>query len=385
MRKWLLIGAVLALIVVGAFLGYNRWRNRNGANIALVQRGVISATVETTGSIRAARQVRLSPQVNGTVARLAVATGELVAPGDLLVELREPALERAVRQAELSLEIQELQLRQARYGGSDAEIAIATARLRQATVVLQAAQEEYDEIAGQEGAKTSDEAIALEGAKVNYEIAQAGFQSTVNGADDDRIALLTKQRDLAQLSLESARYQLEQTRLLAPFAGTILAIDVRQEEVVYARNPILTLADLTELEVVAQIDEIDIGAVAEGQEVEIVLDAFPGQRLRGQIKHIAPAATPQRGSTVYEATIAFSGEGLRVRPDMGTNVTIVTLAKEDVLLVPNRAIQRVGQKQVVKVLEGGQFREREVIVGLSNRDEAEIVAGLQEGEVVLLE
>ncbi|NLS78000.1 MAG: efflux RND transporter periplasmic adaptor subunit [Chloroflexi bacterium] len=385
MKKWLIIGGALILLVVGAILAYTRWGGSNGANTAQVRRGVISATVETTGSIRPARQVRLSPQVTGTVARVAVATGDVVEPGDLLLELREPALERAVRQAELSLEIQELQLQQARYGGSDAEIAIATARLRQATVVLQAAQEEYDEIAGQEGASTSDEAIALEGAKVNYEIAKAGFDGAVNGADADRIALLTKQRDLAALGLESARDQLAQTRLLAPFAGTVLAIDVRPEEAAYARNPLLTLADLTRLEVVAQIDEIDIGAVAEGQEVEIMLDAFPGQRLRGQINHIAPAATPQRGSTVYEATIAFSGEGLRVRPDMGTNVTIITLAKEDALLVPNRAIQRVGQAQVVRVLEGRKAQEREVVVGLSNRDETEILEGLREGETVLLE
>ncbi len=385
MRKWLIIGAALVLILAGAYLAYTRWRNGNGASTALVQRGVISSTVETTGSIGSARQVNLSPQVTGTVVRAAVATGDPVAAGDLLLELYDPALERAVRQAQLSLEIQELQLQQARYGGSDAEIAIATARLRQATVVLQAAQEDYDEIEGQEGAATSDEAIALESAKVSYEIAKAGFEGAVNGANSEQIALLTKQRDLARLSLESAEYQREQARLLAPFAGTVIAISVKEGEVAYARNPVLTLADLAQLQVVAQIDEIDIGAVAEGQEVEIVLDAFPGERLRGRITHIAPAATPQRGSTVYEATIAFSSEGLKVRPDMGSNVTIITLEKEGVLLVPNRAIQTIGQKQVVRVLEGGQFREREVIAGLSNRNETEIVEGLREGEIVLIE
>ena len=384
-RRTITVAAALLLVGAAAFLGYRYWAREQLGDTAVVRYGVISSIVETTGQVYAYRQVDVAPQVSGMVVEVSVEPGDDVKAGDPLLELHDPGLVRGVRQAQINLEIRELQLENARYGGSDAQIAIATARLRQATVARQAAQEDYDGVAHLDDASTSDEAIALEGAKVNYEIAKAEFERVVHGADPSEIELLAKQRDQARLSLEAAQEQLAHSRLLAPFGGTVLAVNVHRDEVAYARNPAIRLADLTRLEVVAQIDEIDIGSVSVGQKVEIVLDAFPGRPFQGEVLRIAPAATPQRGSTVYEATITFAPEGLDIRPDMSTNLTITTLERPNVLLAPNRAIQRVGQKRVVKVVEGQRAREREVVVGLSNREMTEIVSGLSEGEMVLLE
>ena len=384
-RRIIILAIVLLLIGAAILLGYRYWANRRLGSTALVRYGVISSIVETTGRVQAPRQVDAAPQVSGMVVQVAVAAGSRVKRGDLLIELYDPGLERAVRQAQLNLEIRELQLENAKYGGSDAQIAIAMARVRQATVARQAAQDAYDDIAHQDGAATSDEAIALEAVKVNYEIAKAEFDRVVHGAEPNEVELLIKQRDQAKLSLEAAREQQAHALLLAPFDGTVLAVNVKMGEVAYARNPAIRLADLTRLEVIAQIDEIDIGAVTVGQKVQVVLDAFPGQPFQGEILHIAPAATPQRGSTVYEATIAFVPEGLDIRPDMSTNLTITTMERSNVLLVPNRAVQRIGQKRVVKVIQGHRVTESEVVVGLSNREVTEIISGLSEGQVVLLE
>lgn len=383
--KKILAAVLILLVLVLAYLGYMRLLRPGRLRTAVVRRGAISATVETTGRIQAARQARLVPQVSGIVLRLPVRPGDAVREGDLLLVVSSPSLERNVRRAELNLEIAELRLSRAKSGGSDADIAIAKARLRQATVALQAAQKEYDKVADKEDASTSDEAIALEAAKVSFEVAKASFEKAVGGADADEIEMLSKERELAQLALEEAREQLAQTELRAPFAGTVLAVDTRENQFVYGGNPVITLADLTHFEVIALIDEIDIGETAVGQKVELVLDAFPEKRLSGEITHIDPAAVPQRGSTVYAATIAFDGEGLAIRPDMNTNLTITTVERPNVLLVPNRAIQTLGSKKVVKVLEGRRVREREVVVGLSNREETEIVRGLREGEIVVIE
>ena len=384
-RRIIILAIVLLLIGAAILLGYRYWANRRLGSTALVRYGVISSIVETTGRVQAPRQVDAAPQVSGMVVQVAVEAGSRVKRGALLIELYDPGLERAVRQAQLNLEIRELQLENAKYGGSDAQIAIAMARVRQATVARQAAQDAYDDIAHQDGAATSDEAIALEAVKVNYEIAKAEFDRVVHGAEPNEVELLIKQRDQAKLSLEAAREQQAHALLLAPFDGTVLAVNVKMDEVAYARNPAIRLADLTRLEVIAQIDEIDIGAVTVGQKVQVVLDAFPGQPFQGEILHIAPAATPQRGSTVYEATIAFVPEGLDIRPDMSTNLTITTMERSNVLLVPNRAVQRIGQKRVVKVIQGHRVTESEVVVGLSNREATEIISGLSEGQVVLLE
>lgn len=388
MKRLWIIALLAVMLAAGGYLAYQQFRPQS-RNTALVRRGSISASVETTGRVRPARQARLAAQATGVVQEVLTKPGAQVAKGDVLLRMSSPSLERAVKQAELSLEIQEQQLLRAKSGGSDEAIAIASARLRQATVILQAAQSAYDAaeavaVTGQSAA-TSDQAIALQGAKVSYEIAKSEFERAAHGATSDEIVLLGKQREIALLALEGAQEQREQANLRAPFAGTVLEVNAQAGELIFAGNAAATLADLSQLEIVAQIDEIDIAEVAAGQRVEITLDAFPDKRLVGQIKHINPAATPQRGSTVYEATVTFDFAGLPLRPDMGANLTVITLDKADVLLVPSRAVVSAGQKKLVRVLEGRQTRETEVVLGLTNRQEVEILSGLREGQIVLVE
>jgi HlyD family secretion protein len=301
------------------------------------------------------------------------------------LELYDPTLVRAVREAEIAVDIRLLQLEQAEYGRSDAEIAIATARLRQATIARQIAEEEYDEVADDKGAATSAEALALANAKVNYEIARAEFERAVQGATETQIDLLRAQLEQAELGLEAAETRLSYAQMEAPFEGTVLALNTDVGDMVFARNPILTLADLSKLQVIAQVDEIDIAEIAVGQEVEIVLDAFPAHTLKGLVVDIAPAATPQRGSTVYATTIAFNASELDIRSGMSTNLIIITKEKEDVLLIPNRAIEHIGQADVVQVLEEGEIREQAVELGLSNRQQTEVISGLEAGEIVVVE
>jgi multidrug efflux pump subunit AcrA (membrane-fusion protein) len=81
----------------------------------------------------------------------------------------------------------------------------------------------------------------------------------------------------------------------------------------------------------------------------------------------------------------FDRLGLPIRPDMGANITVITVEKPDTLLVPSRAIVSAGQKKVVRVLEGRQSHEVEVTLGLANRQEVEILSGLREGQIVLVE
>jgi hypothetical protein len=100
---------------------------------------------------------------------------------------------------------------------------------------------------------------------------------------------------------------------------------------------------------------------------------------------LAPAASPQRGSTVYEAVVKFDAGSLALRLGMGANLKVITLEKEGVLLVPNRAVQPLGRRKVVKVLDGRSVREVEVITGLSNESETEIIEGLVEGQRILIE
>jgi HlyD family secretion protein len=385
----LVIGILILAAAAGGYGWYRGGVARQVASTVLVRRGAITATVETTGKVHSARQVELSLPFGGRVKRVVVSVGDQVEAGQLLLELEAPDAERQVREAELNLEIRQLQLDKARAGASSEEIEIAQANLRKAALAKQVAQAAYDEIAAtyerRENAEVSPEALALQQANIDYQIAQRNYERLVNGPPTDELAALEKQLESAQLALERAQAQWEEMRLITPLAGTVVRVEASEGEMVSAYRPVVVIADLTSLQMIAEIDEIDVAEVSPGQEVTIRLDAYPGQTLLGTIVSLAPAASPQRGSTVYEAVVGFDAEGLALRLDMGANLKIITLEKEGVLLVPNRAIQPIGRRRVVKVVDGRSIREVEVVTGLSNESETEIVEGLAEGQKILVE
>ena len=375
----------LLLLLVAAGFGIWRWRTRLPVNTVVVQRGTITATVQATGTVQPRRQARLSLRTGGTVREIRVEVGDAVQAGDVLLRLDTTELERAVRQAELALEARRAELQDARLGPDASQVEIARANLRRATVQLQAAQAAYDEIADEPDAETSPEAVALENAKAAYEQAKAEFERVVEGPTPEEIARLENRVAAAQVALEEAEARLAQAQLVAPFAGTVLEIAVREGENVGPGQFLVLLADLNTLEIVAEIDEIDIGEVQPGQAVKIRLDAFPGEELSGTLVHIAPAASAERGAGTFLGRVQFTPTELPLKPGMGASLEITTLEKQDVLLVPNRAVQTLGPRKIVKVWRNGGVEEVEVVTGLSNAEVTEIVEGLREGDVIVVE
>jgi len=336
-RKTGLVLLAVALLVIG--LGYGAYRifsAPKGQSRVQVRRGTLTAVVEATGQVRPAREVTLSLRASGTIARVYVKVGDAVAQGDALLELESSSFQRRVREAELNLEIRQLQLTQLKAGASAEDLAIAKAnpaaaeaRLEQvrkhptaeeltaakaaldkAEMALHLAQAEYDKIAWLAGAGMMPQAIALQQSTADYEIAKANYETVKQGATaealsiaknevavaraqlskltkgtaPEKMAIMEKQVLLAEAALKDAQAELAATRMVAPFAGTVLSLEAREGENVYAHNPLLHLADLHTLEITAQIDELDVGAVAVGQPVAIRLDAFPGQTFSGALQ-----------------------------------------------------------------------------------------------------
>lgn len=386
---------IVALLLSLSYLLYRALSRPTGQSRVQVRRGALEAIVEATGQVRPVREARLSLQTSGLLMRAYVKVGDEVAAGDVLLEVESSALEQRLNEARLNLEIQQLQLAQLEAGASAEDLAIAQANLASAEARLEQvrAHPTEQELTAAKAALDKAE-MALRLAQAEYDrvkwmpevaIARAQLSKAQKGASAEQIAIAERQVALAEEGLNAAERQLREARLVAPFTGTVLALEAREGENVYAGNALLHLADLHTLEITAQIDELDIAAVAVGQLVAIRLDAFPGQTLSGKLQRLAPGATPQRGSTTYEAIIAFDPGDLPVRPSMAANLTITTKKKEDVLLVPNRAIQTLGRRKVVKRIEGGSVRQVEITVGLSNQSETEVISGLNEGDVLIIE
>ncbi|MFH1085474.1 MAG: efflux RND transporter periplasmic adaptor subunit [Chloroflexota bacterium] len=385
MRKgWVWI-AVAGALVAAAWASWSWLRPRPPANVVAVRRGEIAATISALGRVAPVRTANLSPRAGGTLARLTVREGDRVEAGRVLAELDGAEQRAAVAQAERSLALRERQWREALAAPSADEIALARARLRRATAARLVAQRDYDEIAKEPDAESSDEALALEAAKLELEVAQAEFDRVLRGLSDLERARLETDVELARLALREAQRRLDETRVVAPFAGTVLRVLAREGENVGGYGPLMVLADLTRLEIRAEISELDIPAVAEGQAVTIRLDAFPGAELTGAVARVLPGASDARGATLYEAVIALPETDLALRPGMGANLTIITRKVPDTLLVPRRALRQVGRHQVARILTGRRSTEVVVTTGLSNEVEIQVLSGLDEGQRLLVD
>lgn len=276
------------------------------------------------------------------------------------LERAEAALERA----RLAYE-QALQEQQAGVGMAAARLARASARLQDAF--------------------SGPSAAALAAALAQVARAEAALARAQNGTSPRGLQVLEQEVGLAELSLEEAQYDLSKAMVRAPFSGTVVDVQADEGELVGLYSPLVTLADLGQLQIEARIDEIDVGQVAPGQMVTITLDAFPGQSLPGYVKEVAPAVTVERGSPVYLSTIAFaSPPTMTLRLGMAASLVIVTVEKQDVLLLPRQAVERVGNGYYVTVRRGRNQERIPVILGLADARHYEVIEGLVEGERVLL-
>jgi len=371
------------LVVTGSLVLILAGRPPQG-NTARVRRGSIEATVDALGRVEPQRQLALSTRASGAARAIPVREGESVSEGALLLELDATDYRTAIEQAERNLRVREKQLEDALSAPSAADISLARARLRRATAARLNAQKDYDEIKDEPEAESSDEALDLEVAKLEYEIAKAEFDRVMGGASELQIEQLEAEVADARLALHQAHQRLGYAQIVAPFSGVVMRVQAQVDANVQAYTPVVWIADLSALEIVAEIDELDVPAVAEGQEVLVRFDAFPGDSVAGELVRLSPGPTDTRGVTTYEGRIRFV-TSLPVRPGMGATLTITTGQVEGALLVPRGAVRQIGRSSIVRVLEGRRVREIVVVTGLSDGVEIEILSGLEEDDTVLLD
>lgn len=312
------------------------------------------------------------------------------------------------------------------------EVAIAKADLDKAKAGLTQAQAAYDRIGGASNplSAQSPQALQLQTATLDYEKALNTFNAKFNPTDaavkaalaqlqqakdaldrlqptqenlaraeaqikqaQDGLARLNPEAEdvaQAQANADSARaardivkQRIADATLIAPVSGTVTAIELDKGAFVQAGIPALTLADLDHLEITLSIDETDIPRVRFGQLVLLDLDAFPGEEVNGTVSEIAPAATTVQGVVNYPVRIQVAPTTLAIKPGMTANANVQVARRENVLLIPTRAIRAQGNKRLVTVLEAGQPKEVVVTLGLSNDQETEVKSGLNEGAQVL--
>jgi RND family efflux transporter MFP subunit len=195
--------------------------------------------------------------------------------------------------------------------------------------------------------------------------------------------------------LEEKRRDLEQAVLTSPTDGVVLEVNIEPGERVLsdATDAALLIANTSTYLLKMEVDEIDIGRIRQGQPATVSLDAFAEQSFAGAVTDIAPRPVEKEGDSIvtYEVTITLgpSGQPLNLLTGMTASAAIETRQLKDVVVVPNRAIQidRAGSEPVIfveKVDDQGQTTRVEVELGSRNGKVTEVVAGLKEGDQVII-
>jgi len=344
--NWAGGSALLVITAIGlyAWLGNEAESNTDLRRTATVSMGTLNETVMATGVIRpvTGAEVNVGSRISGTVVSLPVAVGERVEVGQLLAVLDSAALEAQADEAR-------------------ADVALSAPRIRLAESILNRRQRLAENgLTSVEDLETAENALA---------VARAQLQS-----------------DKARL--RSAEIALSYTQVTAPISGVVAEVSTREGETVaaaFAAPNFVTIIDLDRLEVLAYVDETDIGRVFVGQQASFTVDTFPNVEFTAEITAIQPRAELQGSVVNYLVRLEFEPSAdFILRPEMTAHVRIVIAQRDDVLTAPRATIKRVVGRQYVTVQRGGQWVEQDVRTGWRSESKVEFLSGVREGDVLEL-
>ncbi|MEP7247371.1 MAG: efflux RND transporter periplasmic adaptor subunit, partial [Gammaproteobacteria bacterium] len=298
-RKPIVVG-VAALVV--AALGLWAYRNASGNDkptyrFAAVERGNLEAAVSATGTLSAVTTVQVGTQVSGKIVAINVDFNDRVKKGQLIARIDATLLEQSVRDAQAGLERNHAQLEQA--------------------------DQEYKRNENLFQRKVLTE-IEFNTAKYTLAVARANVKS-------------------AQVTLDRARQNLSYTEIFAPIDGIVVErnVDVGQTVVASMSTPQLFLIanDLSHMQILASVDESDIGAIHEAQDVRFSVQAYPNQNFTGQVKQVRLQSKTTENVVNYTVVVRVSNSSGKLLPGMTATLDFLTGQATDVLMVPNSALR----------------------------------------------
>jgi len=369
--------------------------------IEVVMRDLI-ISVSGSGSIGVSREARLTFGSSGKVDGIFVNTSNRVSEGEVLAKLDTASLELALAQAQAALTQAQVSLEMAKFNMDRTieDVAEAEEAVSDAEHDMEFAEAKLEE-AFQAGDNLAIRHWRIEvlSAQARLTIAQQELAKLL--ADPDYSGLIIeeviikklqveaaeKSLEATERSLEQAQKQLDQATITAPFDGVVASVFVDEGDTASAATAIVHLIDLSSLEVQVGVDEIDIPSVKLNQRAIISVDALFGPLLEGWVSSISPMPAIQTGLVLYDVTISFDvPEDSVLRVGMSATADIIINERSSVLLVPNQAIKQDSQgNPAVKVMVGEQILVKPVVIGLTDGFQTEIVSGLDEGEIVVIE
>ncbi len=357
-KVWIAMIAVVVIAVAAWLLSGSKEKEQISFKQEKAAAHTLQTSITATGTIEAVTSVTVGTQVSGIVNKLYVDYNSVVKKGQVIAELDKTNL------------ISEL--------------------------------------------NTSKANLASAESKLNYETAnmkryQTLYKKGLVSADDYENALLTYRQAKEQVASSKENVQKAQTNLgyatiTSPIDGTVISKSVEEGQTVAAsfNTPeLFTIAkDLKNMQVIADVDEADIGEVAEGNRVTFTVDAYPDDTFEGVVKQVRLEATTTNNVVTYEVVISADNSDLKLKPGLTANVTIFTKEQAGILSVPNKALrftptkETVGKdmkivdckgKNKVWTLDGKTLTAHQVNIGQSDATHTQIVSGLKSGQSIVTE
>ena len=351
--------ALLALLVIGILIWLFTGKKEKHTVTFETEKVVttdIHTTITATGTIEPVTSVTVGTQVSGIVAKLYVDYNSVVRKGQVIAELDKTNLISELNTAKANL---------------------------------------------------NSVQSALNYQSANYNRFKTLYEKGLVSADDFENARLSYQQANQQVAQARETVRRAQTNLgyatiTSPIDGIVLSKSVEEGQTVaasFSTPELFTIAqDLTNMQVIADIDEADIGGVKAGQRVTFTVDAFPDDTFQGSVKQVRQQATTESNVVTYEVVISAPNVSLKLKPGLTANVTIFTLEKNNVLAVPAKALRFTPNAailtpdQVIEdcqgdhklwTREGNTFKAHSVGIGITNGVLTEILSGIDEGTEVL--
>lgn len=298
-RKFIIISAVSLLIIaaVSYYLFASGKNDKNSYRFVKVERGSIESLVSSTGVLNPVITVQVGSQVSGTISRIFADFNHKVKKGDLIALIDTTFLSASVRDAQSSLDKSQAQYNQAQRD------------LDRIKVMVQ---------------KNLAAQTDLETAQYNYAVARAGVKS-------------------AQASLDRARINLKYAKITAPISGTVIArnVDVGQTVAASLQAPTLFLIanDLSQMQIIANVDESDIGQIKEGQNATFTVQAYPDKTFDGIVKQIRLQPTTIQNVVNYSVVVNVNNAEGYLMPGMTATLNFQIAHADNVLKVSNAALR----------------------------------------------
>ena len=429
--------------------GSNSAATTSSIRLVTVQNGNLVKSVSASGSVAFPVRASLTFGRSGTgslgtVTAVNVKAGQRVSKGEVLAQLGTTDLSRALTKAQINLtgaqinldkllNPKEIDVVQAKGAVRNAQVALENAKralettrvnvdldIRRAESALTSARATYEDTVTQYvtargstrvtqadvdkaalAVTEADKALelaqqarphliataenALAQAEDNLKSAEQTLQDLLNPEPYD-VQSLQNQVAVAQMALDEAQENLKMATMVAPFAGVVASVNIKEGQAVGADTVAIELVDPSVVEVSATLDQIDVYGVKPGQKATITLDAISNLQLSGELSAISSIATVRSGIVSYPVTIEVTlPSGVELREGMSATASIVVEQKDAVLVVPNQAIRGTVSKPMVMVMADGKAEERQVKLGISNNLQTEVVEGLKQGDVVVIQ